>query len=123
MFINGKKVIEISGTLDEPATDRVRLSEQSLRFGMMWERPNNFTPSYPVKIFVASRRAFPVEFFLSSNCEQLCAIHSFQEVFRLDENTPNDGQLRWASARRVRRSAYEGGWKYQFFSGRMNMLL
>lgn len=122
MFINGKKVIEISGTLDEPATDRVRLSEQSLRFGMMWGA-QQFHPKLPRQDLRGQSPRVPRRVLSLLQLRAAMRHALFQEVFRLDENTPNDGQLRWASARRVRRSAYEGGWKYQFFSGRMNMLL
>ena len=94
MFVNGEKIAEISGTMEEAVTETVLLSHKPFDLGIVyvqWFRL--IRRSYPLKIFIASRRAVPIQLTITSNCEELCSNASFQEAFRVSDAVPNNGQL------------------------------
>lgn len=92
VYLDDMLLLELSGTRETPETSKIDLS--TINFvNAMSDSGIFLTFSYPLRIFVASRRAFPLILTISTDFEKLCHTSHFVTVFQLNDKYQNDGQL------------------------------
>lgn len=54
-----------------------------------------FIYSYSLRIFFASRRAYPATFSVHTDFKKMCYIQDFLSVSTINSKYPNDGQIKY----------------------------
>ena len=93
VYLDDMLLLELSGTRETPETSKIDLSTINFVVNAMSECEAILTCSYPLRIFVASRRAFPLILTIHTDFEKLCHTSHFVTVFELNDEYRNDGQL------------------------------
>lgn len=93
VYLDDMLLLELSGTRMTPETSKIELNTINFVVNAMSEWNSVMIPSYPLRIFVASRRAFPLTLTITTDFEKLCHTSHYVTVFELNDGYRNDGQL------------------------------
>lgn len=93
VYLGDTLLLELSGTRESPETSKIELNTINFLVNNMCACDVFLISSYPLRIFVASRRAFPITLEIRTDFEKLCHTSGFVTVFQLNDQYQNDGQL------------------------------
>ena len=98
VFLDNQLIVEIAGIRSVPETKRIPMSTLTFTPSQLYVSGlfHYFcmTSSYTIRVFFASRQAYPATFSIHTDFEQLCYIPDFLSVNTLHNEYPNDGQIK-----------------------------